>query len=733
MGFRIKSYFAKKKNNLTFLGLLLICAGGFVLRVRNLGVLSFWGDDGHTFIGTLSILEHGYPLLPSGNVLYHGILGYYFNVIPVLVFGATEFAFRITSVFFAMMSIIALYFLGKILANQFVGFLAAAVLSFSTWYIVFAREARYYQDLQFFFIISFLFFYLGFFKGKKPFRILAAVFMALTPLVHGVGIMLLVLFLPLFLYLGKRFFKKEILIPFFSLLLFHGLLVLNQVFFWQVGRSFYTEESGLAALGQAYFRLPDPFYIKRIYEMFPEMFAVTVAGAFLFLIFTIGLSVRKNISTSYFGLEELERRFKRVRIPYDFFLIQAFFWLVILLVSLGRMYNQQRYIYFLMPFFILLFAYTVYLLSIFILRALDLLYAASHKQRQGIPKRTFAVLLIFFFAVLSIFTVSGIDFMEAVKVADRNHQDPVDARYSISNVWTRHWDAAAPGKAIAENRQETDIVITTDIYNTPPYSGPVDYWLWTGDLVSWAPYQKKGDYYFDDTYGVRVLRSFADLYDVLNEHAAQNVWIATSYSLLTKEHIDPIILDFFDARVEELVLRGRDETARLYYFPKTDEALRIPITAFFQEDEVSAIDLKSADRFRMDLSDPDMAPYLSFGFSRTEPGTGTWSQGGSSFMLLDAQPGTDYVLEITAKPFALPGKVQSLTLFVNSHKVATAHFREVEDFSTVVFEIPSAYIIDGTGYMGFEYAYAVSPLELGLSSDIRKLALFFKEISMAKK
>ncbi len=733
MGFRIKSYFTKKNNILTFLGLFLICAAGFVLRVRNLGALSFWGDDGHTFIGTLSILEHGYPLLPSGNILYHGILGYYFNVIPVLVFGAGEFALRITSVVFSMMSIVALYFLGKVLANQFVGFLSAAVLSFSTWYIIFSREARYYQALQFFFIISFLFFYLGFLKGKKPFRILAAVFMALTPLVHGVGIMLLVLFLPLLLYLGKRFFKKEIMIPFFSLLLFHGLLVLNQIFFWQVGRSFYTEETGIRALVQSYFRLPDPFYIKRIYEMFPEMFAVTVAGAFLFLFFTIGLSARKNISASYFGLEELERRFKRVRIPYHFFLIQAFFWMAIVLVSLGRMYNQQRYIYFLMPLFILVFAYTVYLLSIFILRALDRLYAASNEQRQGIPKRIFAVLLLFFFAVLSIFTVSGIDPVEAVKVADMNHQDPIDVRYSVSNVWERHWDAAAPGKAIAENRQDSDIVITTDIYNTPPYSGSVDYWLWTGDLVSWAPYQKEGDYYFDDTYGLRVLRSFADLYDVLNEHTDQNVWVATSYSLFTKEHIDPVILDFFETRVEELVLRGRDETARLYYFPKTEEALRIPVTAFFEEDEVRAIDLKSADHFLIDLSDPDIAPYLAFGFSKTEPGMGTWSAGDRSFMLLDAQPGAAYVLEITAKPFALPGKVQSLTLFVNSYKVATAHFREAEDFSTAVFEIPPEHIIDGIGYMEFDYAYAASPSELGLSSDIRKLALLFKEISITKK
>jgi 4-amino-4-deoxy-L-arabinose transferase-like glycosyltransferase len=731
MDTRIKSYFSKRENLLTFLALAVICAAGFALRITNLSYLSFWGDDGHTFIGTMSIIEHGYPLLPSGNILYHGILGYYFNVIPVLVFGATEFAFRFTSVSFSIMSIVLIYLFGKYLANRYVGLLSAAVLSFSTWYVIFSREARYYQALQFFFLLTFMFFYLGFFRQKRPYRILAAVFMGLTPLVHGVGIMLLLLFIPLLVFLRKRFFKREVLVPLAAVAAFNLLWVANQVLFWQVGRSFYTQETGLGALVGAYFRLPDSFYIRRVSEMFPEMTAVVISGAFLFLIFAAGLTIRHGIKVSYFGLDELELRIGRLRVPYNYFLIQSAFWLIILVVSIGRMYNQQRYIYFLMPAFILIFSYSVYLLSALITKAISHLYFLSNKK-HGLPKRISNRLMALLFALIAIFTVSGIDPIEAARVADITHADRLDVHYSISNVWDRRWDAELPGRHIAQNMQEDDIVITTDVYNTPPYSGALHYWLWTGDLVSWAPYQKIGDHYYDDTYGVRVLRNFAELFDVLNAHTERNVWVATSYSLFIPEHISPRIRDFFDASQEELVLIGRDDTARLYHFPATEEALRVETTDFFEEGQVSHVDIRGRNEYFLDFTDPENSGYLAYGFSRTEPGIGTWSALESSFILFEADKDTDYILEVRARPFSVAQRTQVLEVFVNGSRAGSQAFIEAHDFSSLTFKIPSAQIIEGTGYIEFRYAYAVSPLELGLSTDRRQLAVLYKEVLISK-
>ena len=110
----------------------------------------------------------------------------------------------------------------------------------------------------------FLFFYLGFVKDKKPYRALAVIFMVLTPLVHGVGVVLIFLFILLLFYKGKKFFKKEIIIPFIVVFVLDALQVINQVFFWKVGRSFYSEGIGFKALVKAYLKFPDPYYFKII-------------------------------------------------------------------------------------------------------------------------------------------------------------------------------------------------------------------------------------------------------------------------------------------------------------------------------------------------------------------------------------------------------------------------------------------------------------------------------------
>ncbi len=101
----LKKYFTNWKNIATFILLLALAALAFYLRIRNLGDLAFWGDDGHTFVGTMSIMQHGYPLLPSDNILWHGILGYYINTIFVLIFGTGEFAFRLASALFGVATV----------------------------------------------------------------------------------------------------------------------------------------------------------------------------------------------------------------------------------------------------------------------------------------------------------------------------------------------------------------------------------------------------------------------------------------------------------------------------------------------------------------------------------------------------------------------------------------------------------------------------------------------------
>ncbi|MCL4376993.1 MAG: glycosyltransferase family 39 protein [Actinobacteria bacterium] len=726
-------YFKNWKNILTFIFLILIAAAGFFLRIRNLGYLSFWGDDGHTVTGTLSILRHGYPLLPSGYVLFHSILDYYFNVIPVLIFGATEFAFRITNVFFGISTIILIYFAGKEFANKFVGFLAAFLLSFSTWYVQFSREARYFAALQFFFLISVYFFYEGFIKDKKPFRVLAAIFFVLTPLVHGIGFTLILSFIPLLFLKGRKFFKKTILVPFAVIVFFNGLQIVNQVFFWKVGRSFYASGSGIRALVKAYFRPPDPYYFKILSIMFPKMFGMFIAGIIIFIAFSAFLSIRKNQGFMNLYLNENTLVAGRLKLPFNLMMIYIIFVLTLTIISFGQMYNQQRYMYFLMPLFVLIFSYIVFMSGFTISKLVKTVFDRFAKGK--ITTGVFNVILIIVFLLVSFFTLSGINLKEVYAIPFIKHSDNLNTNYSISTTMTYHWDAAATGKYVAEHLGRGDIVITTDIYNSYPYTGKVDYWLWTGNLVSWQPYHTSGSEIRDDTYGVVVIRDIFKFMDVLNSNYDKNIWVICSSSLVHPDHVDPIFRQFFDEKTENLVLTGRDNVSRLYYFSKSANRNRISITDFIPANENNTVKPDDMGGISLDFTNPESGNFLITGWAKVENGLGTWGLDGRSILYVN--PGNSSIdvsksgiLEIYAKPLPHPELIQNMEVHVNGNDTGKIQLADKNSFARYFLMMNPGALENGVNVIEFKYDYSFTPLELGLGSDSRDLAVMFKKISI---
>lgn len=731
MRLKIKKYFRDWKNILTFIFLVFLVGVGFFLRIRNLGYLSFWGDDGHTFIGTISILKHGYPLLPSGYVLYHGILDYYLNVIPVLIFGANEFALRITSVFFGLSTIILIYFVGKAIANKFVGFLSAFIITFSTWYIQFSREARYFATLQFFFLLTFYFFYKGFLKNERPFRILATIFMVLTPLVHGNGFFLLLLFVLLLFYMGRKFFKKEVIIPLFIVILLDGLQVINQVFFWKVGRSFYTVGGSFISIVRAYFKFPDLYYFKIIKMMFPEMFIVFLIGILVVIVFSIFINIRRGLSAQDLFLSENELKLGRIKIPFNIFMIYLIFIFTVIIISLGQMYNQQRYIYFIMPVFVLVFSYIIYLISISLAK---LIYLSIQKlKRKKLNIRVLNPILIIIFISVSFFTIGGINPKEALAIPCVKHSDRLNTFYSISTAFHYHWDAAIISKYVAEHIDKDDIVITTDVYNSYPYTRQIDYWLWTGSLESWSPFHTKGYKVYDDTYGVRVIRNIVELVKVFNENYDKDIWIITSYSLFTPEHISVEIKDFLDSRDDDLVLTGRDNVSRLYYFPKTGKKERLSIEDIITSTESNTLDLKGKKYIEIDFTDPAFSKYLVYGWGEIEKEVGCWGLGRTSLLYVTADNKGEYELKIIAKPIIMPEMDQGLEISLNDNRVGTIEFSKDNNFKDYCIEFNGDLIEHDICIIKFIYKYNISPKELGISNDARKLAVLFKNLTIMEK
>ncbi|MCG2788578.1 MAG: glycosyltransferase family 39 protein [Actinomycetia bacterium] len=757
----LAGYFKDWKNILTFIFLIILVGLGVFLRIRNLGYLSFWGDDGHTVIGTLSILQYGYPKLPSGFVLFHGIFGYYLNVIPVLIFGSTEFAFRITSVAFGVSTVLLAYFAGKEIANKFVGFLAAFLITFSTWYIQFSREARYFAALQFFFLLSLLFFYRGFVKEQKPFRILTIIFFIVTPLIHGIGFTLLLAFLVLLFLYGRNFFKRKILAPFVIIVIFDVLQIINQVFFWKVGRSFYSSGNSLRSLVDAYFRLPDPYYFKILNIMFPRMFVIFLIGAGIFIAFSIFLSVRKSFNCSELFLSEIEMKAGRARFPFNIFMLYLIFTIAITIISFGQMYNQQRYIYFLMPIFVLIFSYVLYLCAIVITKWIfiavskpgngrrncrhyddratktpeNITSTGSHTVRPKI-QIYFNVVLTVVFVATAFFTLSGIDIREANAIPNTGHSDNLNTLYSISTTMTYHWDAGATGRYVAEHAGKDDIVITTDIYNTYPYTKKVDYWLWTGNLVSWQPYHQAGDEIRDDTYGVIVIRDIFKFIEVLNKNYDKNIWVIGSSSLVNSDHVDPIFRKIFDSRQSNLVLTGRDNVSRLYLFPAISFKERIAVTDFIPSTSENTLKPDSGGKINMDFAVEKSSSFLISGWGEVEKVTGTWGLDGRSILFIDASNSSfdiarESTINITARPLPHPELIQELSIYINSEQAYTLALDDKDNFKEYTASLKPGLFKQGLNVIEFRYSYSFTPLELGLGSDSRNLAVLFKGIEIS--
>lgn len=187
------------KNRL-FLILLIIV--GFFFRFYGLSKnYSFWNDEEYVAIFTRAILERGQPILANGysSGIYQW-LQYWLGAISAKIFGLNEFALRFPSVIFGVLTIWVIFLLGKELFDRNVGLVAAIFTTFLKIEILWSRQARPYQALQFFLLLSSWFVCKLTKEEKFNWRYLLGFLICgfLASLMHGLG---LIIFFTGFLYL----------------------------------------------------------------------------------------------------------------------------------------------------------------------------------------------------------------------------------------------------------------------------------------------------------------------------------------------------------------------------------------------------------------------------------------------------------------------------------------------------------------------------------------------------
>ncbi len=113
------------------------------------------------------------------------ILFYWLVELSYKIFGVNEFAARFPSAVFALLGIIAVYFLGRFLFGGRAGMLSAAILATNIEYIILARACVTDMVLSTFMLFGVLFFFCGYLKGKDRFYLLSAASFALATLTKG--------------------------------------------------------------------------------------------------------------------------------------------------------------------------------------------------------------------------------------------------------------------------------------------------------------------------------------------------------------------------------------------------------------------------------------------------------------------------------------------------------------------------------------------------------------------
>jgi 4-amino-4-deoxy-L-arabinose transferase-like glycosyltransferase len=313
MASRFRHWLTQVTDRLTpksiFLIILTLTVIGFYLRFNNLGSKSFWTDELITTYAAIGLLEHGTPLMPSGEAYTRALLNTYLIALSFKTFGISEFSARIVSVVFGTLIIPIAYLFGKELENKRVGIIAALLITFSAFEILWAREARMYAQFQFFYLLTAYLFYISIKKGSSK----------------------------LFLFSGLSFifawYSHVLSLCFIPVAVTYVLLCKRMEFLKNKNLVYAT--SGILGIAVVYMILTDKtpldYYPLTASQLFTLFVLVVISSIILLLLWKLGLYKNKN--------------------PLVYLMLNFFIPFIILSIS---PWKTVRYSFFIFPFLILL-------------------------------------------------------------------------------------------------------------------------------------------------------------------------------------------------------------------------------------------------------------------------------------------------------------------------------------------------------------------------------------------
>ncbi|MEW6001537.1 MAG: glycosyltransferase family 39 protein, partial [Nitrospirota bacterium] len=245
-----------------FLLMVISIAFGAYTRFKGLGNWPLATDEFYTAMSVKNILTEGLPKFETGGYYLRGILFQYIESLFSLVGGFDEGTLRVLPVVCNLLSLPAIYLLGRVLGNRLIGFVAVTLISLSVWEIEFSRFIRMYTVFQTIFLWFIYFLYDVIINRNTSSYKWLYVLTILALFVHeAVVFMSLLLFFPNILGFKEKHDKLNILVG--------GFIFIACLYLYFVGG--YYGVRFVEFIGEHFdyyerFYLPNFYLLKTVYE-----------------------------------------------------------------------------------------------------------------------------------------------------------------------------------------------------------------------------------------------------------------------------------------------------------------------------------------------------------------------------------------------------------------------------------------------------------------------------------
>ena len=236
-----------------------------LIRMYKYTELSVRSDELFYLSYAYSILSHSWAWPPEFMFHGHPPLFHYMLAISTYLFEGSLEVFRLVSIFFGSLTICVIYFLGKSLYNRRVGILAAILLCFCSFHILFSRMVMLEAIWIFLAYTSMYYFWKSYnTENGIKYALLSGVFLGLALDTKYNALLLYISFALFILWTKKRGWflgwkylleKKYLLLVFVSLLIFSPVFIDLCIhganpFYWHLVGRYQTQFAGYKTVSE---------------------------------------------------------------------------------------------------------------------------------------------------------------------------------------------------------------------------------------------------------------------------------------------------------------------------------------------------------------------------------------------------------------------------------------------------------------------------------------------------